>query len=190
MNKAIRDLIVLYAAFHKKVQSKLDRALGAACLRTVEHRGRNCVFEGDGRIIDAPNLKLGDDVYIGRNFFIRASGGINIGSYTHISRNVTLHTVNHNINGSSLPYDRTEIAKPINIGRYVWIGMNCEILSGVTIGDGAVIGMGTTVSKDVAPGAIVVGAAQRVVGMRDEQHTTHLLANGQFLRISNGWALE
>lgn len=46
----------------------------------------------------------------------------------------------------------------ITIGNDVWIGVNCAILSGVTIGDGAIIGMHTVVSKDVPPYAVAVGS--------------------------------
>ncbi|MFK3844663.1 acyltransferase [Stenotrophomonas sp. NPDC078853] len=184
----LRSLLIHIATAYKQAQGFFDKALGAAALERIPHKGRMCVFEGDGRLIDPDKLELGDDVYIGRNFFIRATGGISIGSYTHISRNVVLHTVNHNMNGTLLPYDRTNILRPIKIGEYVWIGMNCEILPGVSIGDGAVIGMGTTVSKDVEAGAIVVGSAQRVVGHRDAALTSQLLEQEKFLRIKSGWA--
>lgn len=53
----------------------------------------------------------------------------------------------------------------------------------MTIGDGAIIGMGTVVSKSVAPGEIVVGAAQRVVGRRDPARTEELARLGKFLEI-------
>lgn len=183
-----RQLLIQFATYYKSFQVHMDRALGSACLSKVRHKGARCMFEGDGRIIDPDRLFLGDDVHIGRNFFIRASGEIHIGSNTHISRNVTLHTVNHNINGNLLPYDHTNVLKPIHIGNYVWIGMNCAVLPGVTIGDGAVIGMGAVIAKDVPAGSIVVGAAQREVGRRDFEHARRLAMDGQFLRINNKWA--
>ena len=43
------------------------------------------------------------------------------------------------------------------IGNDVWIGKDALILSGVTVGDGAVIGARSVVAKDVEPYAIVVG---------------------------------
>jgi len=188
MKKLVRILLIALATCYKKLQPHFDRALGVASLRCIRARGVCCMLEGDGRVIDPECLELGDHIYIGRNFFIRATGGVRIGSYSHISRNVTIHTVNHNVNGVTLPYDRVDVAKRISIGRYVWIGMNCSILPGVTIGDGAVIGMNTVVTKDVAPGAIVVGAAQRVVGQRDPAATEELEKNNMFLLIENGWA--
>lgn len=188
LKHAGRGLLVRFATYYKSIHTLMDQALGAACLRKVAHKGVRCLFEGDGRIIDPDRLFLGDDVYIGRNFFIRATGDIYIGSNTHISRNVTLHTVNHNTNGALLPYDHTVVVKPIRIGSYVWIGMNCAVLPGVSIGDGAIIGMGTVVAKDVPPGAVVVGAGQREVGHRDLGHTRTLLMEERFLRINNKWA--
>ena len=57
------------------------------------------------------------------------------------------------------------------IGNDVWIGLGAKILSGVTIGDGAVVGAFTVVSRDVRPYAIVVGNPAREVRRRfsDEQ---------------------
>ncbi|MCK2182997.1 acyltransferase [Halomonas getboli] len=166
-----------------KIKPLWRKAEGLAYIRRVKNKGERCVFEGGGDIIDPEKLILGCHVYIGRGFFIRATGGVFVGDYTHISRNVTIHTVNHNKNGKLLPYDRQDIVKPINIGSYVWVGMNSNILQGVTIGDGAIIGMGATVTKDVGPGEIVVGASQRVVGSRDDRHTIELVRNGSYLKL-------
>ncbi|WP_329955284.1 CatB-related O-acetyltransferase [Xanthomonas albilineans] len=55
------------------------------------------------------------------------------------------------------------------IGNDVWIGHGAIVLSGVTVGDGACIGAGAVVSKDVPPYAIVAGNPARVVRMRFEQ---------------------
>jgi acetyltransferase-like isoleucine patch superfamily enzyme len=52
------------------------------------------------------------------------------------------------------------------IGNDVWIGMGALILSGVTIGDGAVVAARAVVSRDVPPYAIVAGNTARVVRMR------------------------
>ena len=56
-----------------------------------------------------------------------------------------------------------QIAKPVSIGRGVFIGARAIVLKGVTIGDRAVIGAGAVVSKDVPPGHIVVGNPGRLV---------------------------
>jgi acetyltransferase-like isoleucine patch superfamily enzyme len=52
------------------------------------------------------------------------------------------------------------------IGSDVWIGFRSIILSGVTIGDGAVIGAGSVVSRDVMPYAIVAGNPAKLIRYR------------------------
>lgn len=47
--------------------------------------------------------------------------------------------------------------KEITIGKHVWIGVNSVILKGVTIGDGAIIGAGSVVTRDVPAYAMVAG---------------------------------
>lgn len=54
--------------------------------------------------------------------------------------------------------------KPIVLGRNVWLGNEVMVLKGVKIGDDAVIGARTVLTKDVSAGATVVGSPTRVVG--------------------------
>jgi maltose O-acetyltransferase len=60
------------------------------------------------------------------------------------------------------------------IGDRVWIGLRAMILPGVTIGEGAVVGAGSVVTKDVAPYAIVAGNPARVIGQRQSGLTYRL----------------
>ena len=53
--------------------------------------------------------------------------------------------------------------RPVTIGDYAWIGLNCIILKGVAIGEGAIIGAGSVVTKDVPPHSLAVGSPARVV---------------------------
>lgn len=48
-------------------------------------------------------------------------------------------------------------SKPITLEKDVWIGANCTVCGGVTIGQGSVIGAGSVVTKDIPPGVIAVG---------------------------------
>ena len=59
-----------------------------------------------------------------------------------------------------------EQSKRILIGNDVWIGCNCIIMGGVTIGNGAIIGAGTVVTKDVKDYAIVVGVPAKTIRFR------------------------
>lgn len=174
-------ILIPFACAHNKISISWDKLRGDALLKSVPNKGVGCRFEGFGILHERHRLVLGDYVSIGRNAFMRCAGEIRIGSYTHISRNVTIHTVNHNIDGELLPYDRSEHVSPVTVGRYVWIGMNVNILPGVCIGDGAVIGMGTTVSKNVPDGAIVAGHGCRQIGSRNSEVTARLEKEGRFL---------
>jgi acetyltransferase-like isoleucine patch superfamily enzyme len=59
-----------------------------------------------------------------------------------------------------------EGARPIRIGRSVFIGARAIILKGVEIGDAAIIGAGAVVTRDVPPAAIFAGNPAREVGKR------------------------
>lgn len=59
--------------------------------------------------------------------------------------------------------------KPTIIGNDVWIGYNAIVLKGVTVGDGAVIGAGAVVTKDVEPYSIVAGVPAKHIKYRFEQ---------------------
>ena len=52
------------------------------------------------------------------------------------------------------------------MGNDVWIGANCSVLEGVTIGDGAVIGANAVVNRNVAPFDIVGGVPAKKIGSR------------------------
>ena len=59
-------------------------------------------------------------------------------------------------------YLGVEFGRPIHIGRNVWVGGGAIILPGVTVGDDALIGAGSVVTRDVPAGATVVGNPARV----------------------------
>lgn len=63
--------------------------------------------------------------------------------------------------------DATSVSKGgVTIGNDVWLGHQTLVLSGVTIGDGAIIGAGSVVRHDIPPYAIVAGNPARVAGFR------------------------
>ena len=108
--------------------------------------------------------ECGKNIRVGKNVFINAcckfqdQGGIRIGDNCLIGHNVTLATLNHDFN----PDNRTAIyPKPVRIGNNVWIGSDSTILPGITIGDGAIIGAGSVVTKDVPANTIVAGNPAR-----------------------------
>lgn len=145
---------------------------------------------GDNLQISAPDkVWLGNNVHIGRDGWIRAEGGLTIGDNTHISRNVTIYTVNHDYRGSRLPYDEKLVCKPVVIGENVWIGMNVSIAPGTTIGEGAIIALGACVSGEVPPLVIVGQPSWRILGRRDSEYYW-LLKNAKQFGGPDGIAIE
>lgn len=97
--------------------------------------------------------------YINRHCKIKCFSKIDIGNNVVISENVTIwdsdaHMILNNTNSMTLP---------IKIGNNVWIGANCIILKGVTIGDGAIIAAGAVVNKDVPSKSLVGGVPARIL---------------------------
>lgn len=112
------------------------------------------------------NSSIGDRTSIGRYTKIQAA---TLGKFCSISWNVTIGATSHPLDRLSthaFSYRRQfgivnndiEIKKgKVIIGNDVWIGCDVVIMPGVNVGDGAVIGAGSIVTKDVAPYSIIVG---------------------------------
>ena len=112
------------------------------------------------------NIHLGENVFINSSCHFQDQGGIYLGNNVLIGHNVTLATLNH----AQEPKDRgSMIPKAIHIGDNVWIGSDSTILPGVTIGNGAIIGAGSVVTKDVASYTAVAGVPARFIKNVEEE---------------------
>jgi len=112
------------------------------------------------------SLTFGKNVSISRNVEIDYSGGITIMDDVWLSQNVLIETHEHVV--SSKPkYQWNTRWHSLRIGKDAWIGANVIVLPGVSsIGDGAIVGAGAVVTKDVPPMAIVAGVPARKIGSR------------------------
>lgn len=123
---------------------------------------------------------LGTGVGIGERVQILAVGGIRIGDYAMIAEDVRIFTSEHRHNGAEqLPFDGIRLVKPVEIGDYAWIGARALINAGVTIGEGAIVAMGSVVTADVPPLSIVAGNPATVVGRRSEAKFEELKAEAK-----------
>lgn len=112
------------------------------------------------------NITIGKDVFINSGCHFQDQGGIEIGDGALIGHNVVLATINHDLNPKE---NRKNHYAPIKIGAHVWIGSNAAILSGVTIGDYAVIAAGAVVTRDVPAMTIVGGVPAKVLKVVQEE---------------------
>ena len=112
-------------------------------------------------------ITVGDNVLINFNAVFLDAAPVTIGDNCFIGPNAGFYTVNHPLD----PKRRNEgyvYGKPIVLGKNVWIGGSCTILSGVTIGDNAVIGAGSVVTRDIPANCIAVGNPARVIRSIDD----------------------
>ena len=120
---------------------------------------------GDGSRVATPlvavrphMVKIGRNVVVMPGCLMMSAGGITIDDGAMIAANVQLISNNHDL------YERHVITcKPVYIGKNAWIGAGVTILPGVSVGDNAVVGAASVVTKDVAPDTIVAGNPARFI---------------------------
>ena len=106
------------------------------------------------------NIEIGQNVFINACCHFQDHGGVSLEDGCQIGHNVVFATLNHGIPAC----DRgTTYPAPIVLGKNVWVGSNATILSGVTIGDNAIVAAGAVVTKDVPADAIVGGVPAKFI---------------------------
>ena len=119
------------------------------------------------------NIFIADNVFVWHYSILDGTGGLKIGEGSQIGAWVGIFThSSHNAirlygkHYQQIPEDEKIgfSIKPVNIGRYVFIGAGARILPGVSIGDGALISSGAVVQKSVLPFQIVSGNPAEVIG--------------------------
>lgn len=160
---------------HQKLQYRFPQArLSYPILLSCDNV--NALQIGTGSVIDAGgeiivqatsthsnvagSLTLGNRVYIGARCNIRAGGGaIEVGDDTLIAQQVSLIASNHCIMNTALYQDQPwdEAKTGVVIGKNVWLGCGVTVLPGVEIGNNAVIGAGSVITKSVPANEVWAG---------------------------------
>lgn len=154
------------------------------------------------------NSQIGPDVVVGKYFGMNESCFVargKIGAFCAIGARNAINPFNHPSNWLSTNefqyhpksfdwvdeynnfarLERTsDMIEPVTVGNDVWTGHNVNVMGGVTIGDGAIIGAGSVVTKDVPPYAIVAGVPATMKRLRFPEKTIERL-----LRVK-WWDLE
>lgn len=153
-----------------RISRWIDRYNGSRCLPAAERLAllrEGLANVGDGATVRPPfhcdygyNISLGDNVFLNFNCIILDVVPVTIGSGTQIGPAVQILTADHPRD----PEQRAqmlEFGRPVAIGSNVWIGGGAIILPGVTIGDDAVVGAGSVVTRNVPAGTTVAGNPAR-----------------------------
>lgn len=106
------------------------------------------------------NLTIGNNVYVNAGVGIAANKEIVIGDNVKIGPRTSIFDSNYHRMDST---DKGELTKRITIGNNVWIGADCTILPGVTIGDNSVIAAKSTVNKNVPNNVLAGGSPAKVI---------------------------
>tara|TARA_R110002050_G_scaffold69630_2_gene150688 strand:+ start:20024 stop:20578 length:555 start_codon:yes stop_codon:yes gene_type:complete len=120
------------------------------------------IYLGKGSKI-SPDIVAGAYSYIGPNCHIYPK--VSIGTYTMLANNVSIMGGDHNFNKAGIPiiFSGRGILKETIIGSDVWIGAHSIIMTGVTIGDGAIIASGSVVTKNIAEYSIYGGVPAKKI---------------------------
>lgn len=112
----------------------------------------------------AENIHIGNNVVIMPYFKCMSAGNIYIDDDVRIAMNVSVITNNHDF------YERDVLTvKDVHICKNAWIGAGATILPGVTVGENAIVGAASVVTKDVLPNTVVVGNPARVIKTLDPE---------------------
>lgn len=146
------------------------KAMYLRCLRA--RVGKRVVIYPGVWILTGRNLLIGDDVDIALGVIITTDGGVSIGDRVLIGYRTQVLSSNHIIpEGKARIFDAGHSKKPVVIESDVWIGAQCVILPGVTIGEGSIIAAGSVVTKDVKPFTIVGGTPAKLIRDRSQSIT-------------------
>ena len=121
------------------------------------------LFEDVGFFLDGDgaSIEVGDGTGINRRTEVVSEIGVRIGSYCLISWDVLItDTDYHVVETQDGP---RPVRAPVVIEDSVWIGIGARVLKGVTVGEGAIVAAGATVTRDVPPHTLVAGTPARVL---------------------------
>jgi acetyltransferase-like isoleucine patch superfamily enzyme len=149
----------------------------------MTHDQGKIIFGGDNYIGRQVEIGTAGTVIISTGTTIQDRcillGDVEIGEYCTFAPNIYISSGRHYYDHKPEFYirDQDEMiqadeqlakqhSKKVSIGDDVWIGINCVIMSGITIGRGAVIGSNSVVTKDVAPFTVVAGMPAKEIKKR------------------------
>jgi maltose O-acetyltransferase len=135
----------------------------------AEECGKDIVVKKNAYLGSAVGLRIGDYSQLGENS--RIGPHVTIGKNVLMGPDVVLMTTSHAFENPDIPIrlQGSTPVSPIVIEDDVWIGTRVIVLPGVRIGNGAIIGANSVVSKDVPPLTICAGSPARLIRTRGDR---------------------
>lgn len=128
------------------------------------------VLIASGKAGPQPKIRIGSGCYLNRYTIIDASLSVEIGDSVMMGPYCYVTDHDHGtVDGTAVGEQPLEEAATV-IGRGAWLGARVTVLKGVHVGDGAIVGAGAVVTKDIPANKIAVGIPARVVGERLPPH--------------------
>jgi len=161
---SVRKILQLYFTFLAKLQiskSGIGLKVNRKCSFSANViTGNNCNFNG---------------------ITIGGGGTVTFGNNFHSGTECLILCGNHDYdNDDTIPYGHRYVYKNIVIEDNVWFGDRVIVTGNITIGEGAIIGAGAVVVKDVPKCAIVGGNPAKILKYRDIEHYEKLKFEGRF----------
>lgn len=130
--------------------------------------GDGCRIDHGVRLVAARNavLRIANETEIGLYSVFNCGADVSIGRKCMISGFVYVQSSNHGMERGKFIKDQPHIFEPIKIGDDVLLASHVSVLAGVVIGDGAVVGAKSVVTKDVEDNSIVAGVPAQLKGYR------------------------
>ncbi len=158
---ALRQQAAEAVFLHNSMQPAARGNLGPKLQQLFAEAGSDCRIEAPFHCPYGINISLGANVFLNAGCVILDTAPVHIGDDTMLGPAVQIYCAEHHRDADKRKAG-LEIARPVTIGQNVWIGGAAVILAGVTIGDHAIVGAGSVVTRDVAADTIVVGNPARV----------------------------
>ncbi|MBE6795935.1 MAG: hypothetical protein E7533_05060 [Ruminococcaceae bacterium] len=121
----------------------------------------------DTERVEEGYITVGKGVYIGTGTTLFGHRGLEIGDDCLLAQGINLTPYSHIFDDPSrIIYSQGGHCEKVTIGNDVYIGMGCKIMYSGNIGEGSVIGCGSTVVKPIPPYSVAVGTPARVIKER------------------------
>lgn len=164
LHKFIKGILTFYFFAFRKLQKINEKAY--MYLIKSKYRIHKSVHFWTNTIISGPGqIEIDQGTYLGKNTFLTSfpkEANIKIGKRCMISHNVHIRTAGYDEN--TLGEDKRQyVFENIEIGDFVWIGVNVYIKGGVKIGNNVIIGANSVVTKSFPDNVVIGGIPARII---------------------------